>query len=133
MKLIIAEKPDDIGLICSELIDEFKSSNLFSIISLGQINPKMEIKETLNHETFGENGNIVICQLGLDGNIDFDFQKAKESKKLIVVACGPKYQNIIKQIFNEVSNEDVNASMLFDHNDITIIIEKMAAKKIDKR
>lgn len=56
-----------------------------------------------------------------------------QSKKIVLLAFGEAKQNAIKALVEGPVTEEVPASILQDHPDVTIICDDVAAAKLDAK
>lgn len=76
------------------------------------------------------NAFVYISNLDINGNVDIEF--LKKYKRVILVATGAKYQQLLKKIFDEEYDENLSASNLFELDDCYIVGDSYSTKLIDK-
>ena len=79
-----------------------------------------------------QDGNAFVCISKLDINGNVDIEELKRYKRVILVAMGVKYQNLLKKIFDEEYDENLEASKLYDLSDCYIVGDNYSTKLIDK-
>ena len=55
-----------------------------------------------------------------------------EAKKVLLVACGENKAEAVKVLVEGEKTVDVPASVLQDHDDVTVIVDKAAASLLTK-
>lgn len=124
MKLIITKKEDledTIYYLASEVLSKYEALNPGLISTI----------EEYNFEEFiGDNPFVYLSQLDVDGNICIE--ELGKYKRVILLANGPKYQDLLKKIFTEEKSDELKATYLFDLEDIYIVTDEIGAKKIPK-
>ena len=56
-----------------------------------------------------------------------------QSKKIVLMAFGEKKAQAIKEMIEGPITEDVPASILQKHPDVTVIVDKAAAQELDDK
>ena len=56
-----------------------------------------------------------------------------QSKKIVLLAFGESKQDAVKALVEGPVTEEVPASILQDHPDVTVICDKVAAAKLDPK
>lgn len=123
MKLIIIEN-DETKEVLEYLAKEI-------CLKYEVLNPKVTIDELgydLELEK-GEGNFVYISNLDITGNIA-NLGDLKKYQRIIYVAEGKKYQNLLKRIFNEEKNAELLATYLFDLRDVYIVTDKLGSTKI---
>lgn len=125
MKLVTTTKSylgDTLFEIAYETIEKFSGLNACAKIENIDVN--------LSDLKTDGNAFVYISNLDINGNVDLDF--LKKYKRVILVAMGAKYQQLLKKIFDEEYDENLSASNLFDLEDCYIIGDNYSTKLIDK-
>ncbi|MBP5444683.1 MAG: hypothetical protein J6Y28_00790 [Acholeplasmatales bacterium] len=125
MKLVTTTKSylgDTLFEIAYETIEKFSGLNACAKIE--------NIDVDLSDLKTDGNAFVYISNLDINGNVDLDF--LKKYKRVILVAMGAKYQQLLKKIFDEEYDENLSASNLFDLEDCYIIGDNYSTKLIDK-
>ena len=123
MKLAITTKPnlgDTIFEIAYEIIEKFSGLNGCAKIE----NLDIDLSD------LKQDGNEFVYISSLDINGCVDIEELKRFKRVILVAMGVKYQNLLKKIFDDY-DENIEACKLFDLNDCYIIGDKQSTKLLD--
>ena len=76
----------------------------------------------------------------IDGKIDevpthavtMGISNIMEAKKVLLVACGENKAEAVKVLVEGEKTVDVPASVLQDHDDVTVIVDKAAASLLTK-
>ena len=124
MKLAITTKgnlEDSLFEIAYETIEKYSGLNACAKIEL----------EGIDLSDLKQDGNsfVYIGELNINGNIDID--SLKKYKRVILVAMGAKYQNLLKKIFDGEYDEAFAPSHLFDLEDCYIIGDKTSTKLLE--
>ena len=125
MKLVTTKKmylEDTIFEISYEIIEKYSGLNACAKVEL----------EGVDLSDLKQEGNALVYVGLLDINGKVDMEALKRYKRVILVALGAKYQNLLKQIFDGEYDENLGASNLFDLEDCYIIGDNASTKLIDK-
>lgn len=125
---IIAENPIDIqilGIGCNGHIAFNEPGTPF-----GSLTHKVALTESTikANSRFFENKDDVPHQA-----ICMGIRSIMQSKKIILLAFGASKQDAIKALFEGPVTEEVPASILQDHPDVTIICDEVAAAKLEPK
>ena len=124
MKLVTTKKMylgDTIFEIAYETIEKFSGLNACAKVDLDDVDLS-DLKQE-------GNAFVYVAKLDIDGNIDLDY--LKRFKRVILVAMGVKYQNLLKKIFDEEYDKNIPVCNLFDLEDCYIIGDSYSTKLID--
>lgn len=126
MKLIITTKAnaeDCMFELANEIIDKFKGLNSCA---------KLENLDEFDLSDLKQNGNsfVYLSKLDINGNVDID--ELKRYKRVILLALGASYKDLLKAIFDLEYNENIKACNLYDLADCYIISDKAGTKLLDK-
>ena len=124
MKLVTTKKMylgDTIFEIAYETIEKYSGLNACAKVELDDVDLS-DLKQE-------GNAFVYVSKLDIDGNIDLEF--LKRYKRVILVAMGVKYQNLLKKIFDEEYDKNIPACNLFDLEDCYIIGDSYSTKLID--
>ena len=125
MKLAITTKQnlgDSLFEIAYETIEKYSGLNACAKVELDDVDLS-DLKQD-------GNAFVYIGKLDIDGKVDID--SLKRYKRVILVAQGAKYQKLIKKIFDDEYDENIQACNLFDLEDCYIIGDNYSTKLIDK-
>lgn len=126
MKLIITTKAN-----CSDTIFEFASEIIEKFSGLNSC-AKIENLPDFDLSDLKQEGNAFVYATALNLDGDVDIEELKRYKRVILVALGAKYQNLLKSIFDNIRDENIKACDLFDLPDCLIIADKLSTKLLDK-
>ena len=79
-----------------------------------------------------QDGNAFVYISSLDINGNVDMENLKKYKRVILVAMGAKYQQLLKKIFDDEYDENLEASKLFELEDCYVVGDNYSTKLIDK-
>ena len=79
-----------------------------------------------------QDGNAFVYISTLDEAGNVDIEDLKRYKRVILVAMGAKYQNLLKKIFDDEYDKNISACNLYDLADCYIIGDNYSTKLIDK-
>jgi len=125
MKLVTTKKmylEDTIFEISYEIIEKYSGLNACAKVEL----------EGVDLSDLKQEGNALVYVGLLDINGKVDMEALKRYKRVILVALGAKYQNLLKQIFNLEYNKDIEACNLYDLEDCYIIGDNLSTKTLEK-
>ena len=125
MKLVTTTKAyleDTLFEIAFETIDKFSGLNACAKVEL----------DNVDLSDLKQDGNEFVYIGALDVNGVVDIESLKHYKRVILVALGAKYQNIMKHIFDDEYDPNISACNLFDLEDCYIIGDNSSTKLIDK-
>ena len=125
MKLVTTSKTyleDTIFEIAYETIEKYSGLNACAKID----NLDLDLSD------LKQDGNafVYVSKLDVKGNVDID--ALKKYKRVLLVAMGKEYQDLLKQIFDGEYDDNLSASNLFDLEDCYIIGDNLSTKLIDK-
>ena len=125
MKLVTTEKKyleDTIFEIAFETIEKFSGLNACA---------KIETLD-LDLSDLKQDGNAFVFVTKLDINGNVNIEDLKRYKRVLLVAMGKEYQDLLKKIFDGEYDESLEASKLFDLEDCYVIGDNLSTKLIDK-
>ena len=125
MKLVTTKKmylEDTIFEISYEIIEKYSGLNACAKVEL----------EGVDLSDLKQEGNALVYVGLLDINGKVDMDALKRYKRVILVALGAKYQNLLKQIFDLEYNKDIEACNLYDLEDCYIIGDNLSTKTLEK-
>ena len=125
MKLVTTSKTyleDTIFEIAYETIEKYSGLNACA---------KIEGLD-LDLSDLKQDGNAFVYVSKLDINGNVDIEALKKYKRVLLVAMGKEYQDLLKQIFDGEYDEKLSASNLFDLEDCYIIGDNASTKLINK-
>ena len=125
MKLVTTSKTyleDTIFEIAYETIEKYSGLNACAKIE--------DLDLDLSDLKQDGNAFVYVSKLDINGNVDIEY--LKKYKRVLLVAMGKEYQNLLKQIFDGEYDEKLEASKLFDLEDCYIIGDNASTKLIDK-
>lgn len=125
MKLVTTKKmylEDTLFEIAYETIEKYSGLNACAKVELDEVDLS-DLKQD-------GNALVYIGLLDINGNVDIE--ELKKYKRVILVALGAKYQNLLKQIFDLEYNKDISACNLYDLLDCYIIGDNLSTKTLDK-
>ena len=125
MKLVTTEKKyleDTIFEIAYETIEKFSGLNACAKIE----NLDLDLSD------LKQDGNAFVFVTKLDINGNVNIEDLKRYKRVLLVAMGKEYQDLLKKIFDGEYDESLEASKLFDLEDCYVIGDNLSTKLIDK-
>ena len=125
MKLVTTEKKyleDTIFEIAYETIEKFSGLNACAKIE----NLDLDLSD------LKQDGNVFVYVTKLDINGNVNIEDLKRYKRVLLVAMGKEYQDLLKKIFDGEYDESLEASKLFDLEDCYVIGDNLSTKLIDK-
>ena len=125
MKLVTTEKKyleDTIFEIAYETIEKFSGLNACAKIE----NLDLDLSD------LKQDGNVFVYVTKLDINGNVNIKDLKRYKRVLLVAMGKEYQDLLKKIFDGEYDETLEASKLFDLEDCYVIGDNLSTKLIDK-
>lgn len=125
MKLVTTEKKyleDTIFEIAYETIEKFSGLNACAKIE----NLDLDLSD------LKQDGNAFVYVTKLDINGNVNIEDLKRYKRVLLVAMGKEYQDLLKKIFDGEYDESLEASKLFDLEDCYVIGDNLSTKLIDK-
>ena len=125
MKLVTTEKKyleDTIFEIAYETIEKFSGLNACAKIE----NLDLDLSD------LKQDGNAFVYVAKLDINGNVNIEDLKRYKRVLLVAMGKEYQDLLKKIFDGEYDESLEASKLFDLEDCYVIGDNLSTKLIDK-
>ena len=124
MKLAITTKQnlgDSLFEIAYETIEKYSGLNACAKVELADVDLS-DLKQD-------GNAFVYIGKLDIEGKVDIE--SLKRYKRVILVAQGAKYQKLLKKIFDDEYDKNIEACNLFDLEDCYIIGDSFSTKLID--
>ena len=125
MKLVTTEKKyleDTLFEIAYETIEKYSGLNACAKI--------VDLSVDLSDLKQDGNTFVYISKLDINGNVNIE--ELKRYKRVLLVALGKEYQELLKKIFDGEYDETLEASKLFDLEDCYVIGDNISTKLIDK-
>ena len=125
MKLVTTEKKyleDTIFEIAYEIIEKYSGLNACAKLD----NLDLDLSD------LKQDGNalVYVANLDINGNVNID--ELKRYKRVLLIAMGKEYKDLLKKIFDEEYDKNLEACNLFDLIDCYIIGDSESTKLIDK-
>ena len=125
MKLVTTEKKfleDTIFEIAYETIEKYSGLNACAKLD----NLDLDLSD------LKQDGNAFVYVAKLDINGNVNIEELKRYKRVLLIAMGKEYSELLKKIFDDEYDKNLEACNLFDLDDCYIIGDNLSTKLIDK-
>ena len=125
MKLVTTSKTyleDTIFEIAYETIEKYSGLNACAKLD----NLDLDLSD------LKQDGNAFVYVAKLDINGNVNIEELKRYKRVLLIAMGKEYSELLKKIFDDEYDKNLEACNLFDLDDCYIIGDNLSTKLIDK-